>query len=189
MFISLRSINYLINHCDGELCALMKSCTKVLSILAFLLRLLNKWLTQFESYQVHISFQASACLIHWGWVTHICISNLTIIGSDNALSPCWRQAIIWAIAGVLLIGPLGTNFSEISNRNLYIFIQGNGFENIVCKMPSILSLPQCVNSLRPGDAIWWGTSHHWFSWWLVWLLSAKLFPEPTLDLLSTGPYQ
>ena len=52
-------------------------------------------------------------LTHWGRVTHICISKLTIIGSDNGLSPDRRQAIIWTNAGILLIGPLGTNFSEI----------------------------------------------------------------------------
>ena len=46
-------------------------------------------------------------------MTHICVSNLTIIGSDNALSPGRRQAIIWTNAGILLIEPLGTNFSEI----------------------------------------------------------------------------
>ena len=50
---------------------------------------------------------------HWGRVTHICVSKLTIIGSDNGLSPDRRQAIIWTNAGLLLIGPLGTNFSEI----------------------------------------------------------------------------
>ena len=54
-----------------------------------------------------------AWLTHWGWVTHICVGNLTIIGSNNALSPRRRQAIIWTSAGILLIGPLGTNFSEI----------------------------------------------------------------------------
>ena len=43
---------------------------------------------------------------------HICISKLTIIGSDNGLSPGRHQAIIWTNAGILLIGPLGTNFSE-----------------------------------------------------------------------------
>ena len=52
-------------------------------------------------------------LIHWGRVTHICVGKLTIIGSDNGLSPGRRQAIIWTSGGVLLIGPLGTNFSEI----------------------------------------------------------------------------
>ena len=52
-------------------------------------------------------------LTHWGRVTHICVGNLTIIGSDNGLSPGRRQAIIWTNAGILLIGPLRTNFSEI----------------------------------------------------------------------------
>ena len=45
-------------------------------------------------------------------MTHICIGKLTIIGSNNGLSPERRQAIIWTNAGILLIGPLGTNFSE-----------------------------------------------------------------------------
>ena len=52
-------------------------------------------------------------LTHWGWVTHICVSKIIIIGSDNGLSPGRRQAIIWANPGILLIGPLGINFSEI----------------------------------------------------------------------------
>ena len=52
-------------------------------------------------------------LTHWGRAKHICVGKLTIIGSDNGLSPGRRQAIIWTIAGILLIGPLGTNFSEI----------------------------------------------------------------------------
>ena len=33
-------------------------------------------------------------LTHWGWATHICISKLTIIGSDNGLSPGRRQAML-----------------------------------------------------------------------------------------------
>ena len=52
-------------------------------------------------------------LTHWGRVTQICVSKLTIIGSDNGLSPGRRQAIIWTNAGILLIRPLGTNFNEI----------------------------------------------------------------------------
>ena len=52
-------------------------------------------------------------LTYWGGVTHISISKLTIIGSDNGLSPDRLQAIIWTNDGLLLIGPLGTNFSEI----------------------------------------------------------------------------
>ena len=52
-------------------------------------------------------------LTHWGRVTHICVSKLTIIGSNNGLSPDRRQAIIWTNAEILFIGPLGTNFNEI----------------------------------------------------------------------------
>ena len=59
-----------------------------------------------------ISVSTNYMLTHWGRVTHICVSRLTITGSDNGLSPGWRQAIIWTNAGILLIVPLGTNFSE-----------------------------------------------------------------------------
>ena len=57
----------------------------------------------------HISF----FFTHWGQVMHLCIGNLTIIVSYNGLSSGQRQAIIWANAGILLNGPLWTNFSEI----------------------------------------------------------------------------
>ena len=46
-------------------------------------------------------------------MTHMCVGNQTIIGSDNGLSSRRRQAIIWTNAGILLIGPLGLKFSEI----------------------------------------------------------------------------
>ena len=79
------------------------------------------------------------CLIHWGRVTHICVSKLTIIGSDNGLSPGQRQAIIWVNAGVLLIGPLGTNFSEISIE-IYTF----SFKKMHFKMSSWKWRPFCL---------------------------------------------
>ena len=47
-------------------------------------------------------------LTEWGQVTHINVGNLTIIDSDNGFSHRRRQAIIWAISGILLIGHLGT---------------------------------------------------------------------------------
>ena len=46
-----------------------------------------------------------SCLTHRGRVTHICVSDLIIIGSDNGLSPGRRQAIIRTNAGILLIRP------------------------------------------------------------------------------------
>ena len=50
---------------------------------------------------------------HWGRATHICVSNSTLIASDNGLSPGRCQAIIWTSAGILSIGPLAINCSEI----------------------------------------------------------------------------
>ena len=70
-------------------------------------------------------------LTHWGRVTHICVSNLTIIGSDNGLSPARRQAIIWTNARILLTGPMETNFSEI-----LIGIQTFSFKKMYLKMSS-----------------------------------------------------
>ena len=79
------------------------------------------------------------CLTHWGRVTHICVSKLTIIGSDNGLSPRRRQAIIWTNAGILSIGHLGTNFSEI-----LIEILTFSFKKMHLKMSSGKWRPFCV---------------------------------------------
>ena len=78
-------------------------------------------------------------------MTYVCIKDLTIIGSDNDLSPGQCQAIIWTNAGILLIRPLGTNFSEILFEIWNFSYKKNEFENVVCEMASILSQPQCVN--------------------------------------------
>ena len=64
-------------------------------------------------------------------MTHICIIKLTIIGSDNGLLPGQCQAIIWTNARLLLVWPLGTNFSEIS-----IDIKAFSFKKIHFKMSS-----------------------------------------------------
>ena len=78
-------------------------------------------------------------LTHWSRVTHICVGNLTIIGSDNGLSPGRRQAIIWTNAGILLIVPLGTNFNEI-----VIGIQTLSFKKMHLKMSSTKWRPFCL---------------------------------------------
>ena len=78
-------------------------------------------------------------LTHWGRVTHTCVVKLTIIGSDNGLSPGRRQAIIWTNPGILLIGRLGTNFSEI-----LIGIQTFSFKKMHLKMSSAKWRPFCL---------------------------------------------
>ena len=78
-------------------------------------------------------------LTHWGRVTHICVSVLTIIGADNGLSPCRRNAIIWTNAKILLIGPLGTNFNEILIE-IHTFL----FKKMHLKMSSGKWRPFCL---------------------------------------------
>ena len=89
-------------------------------------------------------------LTHWGWVMHICVGNLTIIGSNNGLSPGRCQAIIWTNAGIVLIGTLGTNFNEIFIIKIHTF----SFKKIHLKMLSGKWQPSCLGlnvlSVRNG---------------------------------------
>ena len=116
-------------------------------------------------------------------MTHICVGNLTIIGSDNGLSPGRHQAIIWTNAGILLIRHLGTNFSEIS-----IEIHILSFTKMHLKMSSGKWRPFClvlnvlntyIVAMRSHDhtrPLWclmihWtltSSSHHEACWLYVW---------------------
>ena len=89
--------------------------------------------------QLYLMAICSKPLTHWGRVTHICVGSLTIIGSDNGLSPGRRQAIIWTNAGTLLIGHLGTNFNEIP-----IEIHTFSFKKMQLKMSSAKWRPFCL---------------------------------------------
>ena len=110
----------------------------------------------------HILGALSKSLTHWGWVTHICISKLSIIGSDNGLSPGRRQAIIWTNARILLIVPLGINFSEIL-ITIYIF----SVKKLPLKMSSGNRRPFCLG-LSVNKTKWWflvnGTCMKNFQW-------------------------
>ena len=72
-------------------------------------------------------------------MTHICVNIVTTIGSDNGLSTGRRQAIIWNNVGILLIGLLGTNFSE--NQ---IEIRTFSFKKMRLKMSSGKWRPFCL---------------------------------------------
>ena len=80
----------------------------------------------------------------------VCVGNITIIGSDNDLSPGLRQAIIWTNAGILLIRPLWTNFSEI-----LVKIHTFSFMKMPLKMSSWKCWPFCLGlnvlSSQPWD--------------------------------------
>ena len=112
---------------------------------------------------------------------HICVSKPTIIGSDNCLSPDQRQAIIRTNAGIWLMGPLGTNFSEI-----LIEIHTFSFKKMHLKMSSakwrLFCL--CLNVLMPKNpwAIWFDWLHEKIYWvWKYWML--LILPWWFLDLM------
>ena len=72
-------------------------------------------------------------------MTYIWVNTLTIIGSDNGLSPDRHQAIIWTNDGLLLIGPLETNLSEI-----LIEILTFSFKKMRLKVSSAKRRPFCL---------------------------------------------
>ena len=88
---------------------------------------------------IHYNDVAPWKLTHWGRVTHISVVELTIIGTKNGLSPRRRQAIIWTNASILLIGPLGTKFSDILIEILRV-----SFKKIRLKGSSAKWRPYCL---------------------------------------------
>ena len=72
-------------------------------------------------------------------MTHICVANLIIIGSDNGLSPGRCEAIISTNAGILLIGPIGTNVGGI-----LIKIITFSFTKMRSKMSCVKRRPYCL---------------------------------------------
>ena len=156
-------------------------------------------LDQILNYKIKPISHHQGWLTHWGRVTHICVTKLTIIGSDNGLSPDRRQAIIWTNAGILLIGPLGTKFSEIL-IDIWIF----SFKKMHLKMSSGKWRPSCLglnvlssevsivsnlrridhvlmrkhfNDKKPGSAF--------FSYWSRPCLTMKKKMRPGLKMSST----
>ena len=79
-------------------------------------------------------------LTHWGGVTHICISKLTIIGSDNGLLSGRAKPLSEPL--LELIGPLWTNFSGI-----LIGIETFSFKKMHLKMSSAEWCPFCLGAL------------------------------------------
>ena len=91
----------------------------------------------------------------------MCVSNLTIIASDNGLSPARRQAIIWTNAGILLIGPLAIDISEI-----LIEIQIFSFKKMYLKLSSakwrLLRLGLNVLNMSHDNGLNFYVSHNFF---------------------------
>ena len=90
-------------------------------------------------------FRKGLPLTHWGRVTHICVVDLghhwfrqcyvACSAPSHYLNQCWN-IVNWTFRN-----KLQWNF----NLNSSIFIQEIAFENVACKMASILSRPQWVD--------------------------------------------
>ena len=83
---------------------------------------------------------------------HISIDTITTIGSDNGLAPGRCQAISLTNGGIMLIGPFGTNFSEILIET-HTFSFKKMHLKMSEKMAAILSLRQCVKKGNTA-AVW-----------------------------------
>ena len=113
-------------------------------------------------------------------MAHICVSKLTNIDSDNGLSPDRCQAIIRTTAGISLIGPLGTNFSEILIE-IHIF----SFKKMHFKMSSAKWRPFCLglNVITPfkKERIFISPVSSAFDLWDVVLPSWNLYNKNELN--------
>ena len=119
-------------------------------------------------------------LTHWGLVMHICVSKLTIIASDNGLSPGRRQTIIWTNAGILLIGPLGTNFNEI-----FIEIQTFSFKKVHLKMSSGKCCPLCLGL----NVLIFTSEGTIVCYWLSCILKSQHYHEPIMHNTASNSQQ
>ena len=79
-------------------------------------------------------------LTHWSLAMCICVGKLNINGSNNGLLPARCQVSIWTSAGILLIGPLRSNFGEILIKVLRF-----SFKKMHLKMSSVKWQPSCLS--------------------------------------------
>ena len=89
-----------------------------------------KFVLFIQTEQQHIRYRHDLIVNSLRPKTHIYVGNLTIIGSDNSLSPPRRQAIIWTNARILIIGPFGSNLS-----GFVVGIEAFSFKKMHLKMP------------------------------------------------------
>ena len=103
---------------------------------------------------------------HWGRVTHLCVSELSIIRTN---------------AGMLLIGPLQTNFSEIfieihifSFKKVHLkILSGNGGHFVGVSTDSGLSLTLSTTELLSSGelhsrlVIYWSVKKFFIKNWLI----------------------
>ena len=109
----------------------------------------------------------SNALTHWSQVTHVYVSNLTIFGSVNGLLSSRRQAIIWTIDEILLIGPI-----KITWTSMKFFLS---------KLRHFHSR-KCQSIILPGKWRPFYLSLNEFKW-----MKVCLFLQVSLKCIAKGP--
>ena len=91
----------------------------------------------------------------WNEIIYASVIKPSLAWSDNGLVPGRHQAIIWTNAGILLIGTLGTNFSEIlseinkfSLKKMHLKMSSGKWRPFC---PGLNVLNRFVNSSPPGQ--------------------------------------
>ena len=91
-------------------CEIMQSNPIIITAGYYCIDHMNEMIASGTNYELIYSQRAKFFI----WIlTHICVSKLTFIGSENVFSPDGRQAIILTNAWILLIWSWRTKFGEI----------------------------------------------------------------------------
>ena len=91
-------------------------------------------------------------LTHWGRVTHICVSKITIIGSVKACRLDGAKPLSEPMLEFCELDPWVQTAVKFESRKKS-FHEENAFEN-VCEMETIMSWPQCVKQAVELLLIW-----------------------------------
>ena len=92
-------------------------------------------------------------LTDWGWVTHICITNLGHRWFRKWLVAFSVPSRYLNQSCIIVNWTLRNKPQSNCTRNSNIFIEENAFKNLIWKMSVILSWPQCVNRLKVEEKV------------------------------------
>ena len=87
ILIKIQNFSFMKNATENNVCEKVAIVTFIATLLIWILSLQMSW-------TMHYCIITNYDITRWGWVTHIFMSSLTKVGSDNGLSPIWHQAII-----------------------------------------------------------------------------------------------
>ena len=109
-----------------------------------------------DTYKINILLRLQGFLTHWGIVTDICVSRLTIIGSDNGLAPSRPPSHYLNQCWLIANWTPGNKFQWIWIEILSFSFKKMHLQMLSAQMAAILSRGKWVNCnmLRYGLVSW-----------------------------------